>query len=510
MICKTNKITKLFYRYLISYIFLFLIPLVLFGSAFYISSFKVFKNEVEDYSKSKLYQTMGFLDEQLKNLERIAINISFNKNLYPYVIEDNSYWENGDFIELKTYLSNNVINNEIIDEIILCLNNKDFVFTSRGKVSIETLFENMVKINVKDAGLFMENIEHLEVPQMIRIPKRDKDSSLLVQETYNVFQDNENSYTFYAYPAYMYPVPQVKGDTYGTVVFKINCSKLNDIMRATLGDMVGEVHIFTDGFKELSSIESDKFLSSSNIINLLKDNSNKKISYYEGKNGKQICSTTCIENKISLIDFKSKLTDYHYVAVLNVTDYFIKVTKIQQKVLILIITVVLTGIIMSTVLAYKNYRPIWSLMKLTGSIKHNKKNNSNNNNDNDNDNVYYFKNEFDEIETSINDMFKENMMLSDKVSLQQPYVEDQIISMLLKGSLNNKNKIIDILDLCNIEFTNKYFIVLVLSICNNSESVNDVTFSELSYCMSKTRFLWKLLYFRDGKRKYSSNTEFRI
>jgi len=451
---------------------------MLFGTIIYISSFKIFKNEVEDYNKSKLYQTMELLDNQLKNLERIAVNISFNKNLYPYAIEDDDYWTNGDFLELKAYLASNTINNEIIDEIILYLNNKDIIFTSRGKTSIETLFENIIRVNAKDASLLTKKIQCLETPEIIKISKRDKDTSLLVQETYDIFQGNEKSYIFYAYPAYMYPIPQVRGDTYGSVVFRINCSKLNDIMKATLGDMVGEIHIFTNDFNELSSIESDKLLSSKEIKDVLSNSNNRQISYFEGKYGQQSCSTMYIDNKISVIDIQSKLTGYHYVAVLKVIDYFNKVAKMQQKILALLIAVVLAGIVMSTVLAFKNYRPVWSLMKLMNNIRSNKKNNK------DSDVLYYFRNEFDEIETSINNVLEENRLLSDKVSLQRPYVEDQIISMLLKGNIRNKNKAMEILSLYDIEMTNLYFAVLVLSICSNRESVNDISFSELSYCIN--------------------------
>ena len=478
MIVKANKFTKLFYRYLISYILLFLIPLTLFGTIIYASSFNIFKKEMEDYNKSKLYQTMELLDGQLKNLERIAVNISFNKNLYPYVAENDDYWEDSDFVELKTYLANNTINNEIIDEIILYLNNRDFIFTSRGKTSIETLFENIVRVNAKDANLLMNKIQCLEIPEMIKIPKRDKDASSLVQETYDVFQGNEKSYIFYAYPAYMYPIPQVRGGTYGSVVFRINCSKLNNIMKATLGDMVGEVHIFTDEFEELSSIETNKLLSLNEIKDVLNSSDNRKISIFEGIYGQQTCRTMYIGNKISLIDIQSKLTGYHYVAVLKIIDYFNKVANMQTKILTILIAVVLAGVIMSTVLAFKNYRPVWSLIKLMNSIKSNKKNN------NDNKILYYFKNEFDEIETSIHDVLEENRLLIDKVSLQQPYVEDQIISMLLKGNIRNKSKLMDILSLCDIEMTNQYFTVLVLSICNNDEGANDVSFSELSYCIN--------------------------
>ena len=81
-------------------------------------------------------------------------------------------------------------------------------------------------------------------------------------------------------------------------------------------------------------------------------------------------------------------------------------------------------------------------------------------------------------------MLEENRVLTDKVKLQRPYVEDQIISMLLKGSIHNKSKIIDILSISDIKMTNQYFTVLILSTCNNRESANDVSFSELSYCIN--------------------------
>ena len=46
--------------------------------------------------------------------------------------------------------------------------------------------------------------------------------------------------------------------------------------------MVGEVHIFTDDFEELYSIESGKLISSIEIKDVLKNGNNKQ-SYYKGK-----------------------------------------------------------------------------------------------------------------------------------------------------------------------------------------------------------------------------------
>ncbi|NMB96782.1 MAG: extracellular solute-binding protein, partial [Clostridiaceae bacterium] len=314
-----NKFTILFYRYLSSYILLFLIPLILFVFTIYKSSFRVFRKEVEDYNRNKLYQMMEVIDNQLKNLERISVNIMFNKNLYPYIAEDDSYWQNNSFEELSMYLANNTINNEIIDEIILFLNNKSFVFTSRGKMSMMTLFKNIIKIDDDNVDKLINSIEDLEEPVVLKIPKKAQNKEDLVFPMHNVFEDNEEHYTFFAYPAYLYPIPQVRSGTYGTVLFRVNFTKINNMIKTVLGDMVGDIYVFTDKCFELLSFENGNLISIDEVRSLINDNTDtgnnpKPETYSYDKIRQQVCCTINIENKgISIIKIESNMTKYNYM-----------------------------------------------------------------------------------------------------------------------------------------------------------------------------------------------------
>jgi two-component system response regulator YesN len=443
---------------------------MLFGYILYTSSFNVFRQEVEDYNKSKLYQMMSVIDNQIKNLEKVSLNIAFNNNLYPFVTEDNDYWINNNFVELKTYLVNNIVNNEIVDEIILFLDNKDFVFTSRGKTSNNTLFRNIISVKEEDIQRLTELLKSIEEPVVIKIPKKEPEPSLIDTEKHNISGDENGYYTFFAYPAYMYPIPMVKSDTYGTVLFKIDFTKLNEIMKTTLGSMAGDIYIYTDKLVELSSIEKGNLANSDEVKSIVKSRSLEQAAYSDIKFGQQACCTTYLkDNKLFVISINSSTTKYHYAVVLNVSDYFNKVTNLGRNVLVILVCVILAGFIMSILLAINNYKPVQSLIKLMNETEYKSYKRTR------------FKNEFDKIETSIYSILQENKLLINKVRLQKPYVEEQVILMLIKGNISNKDTMLELLSLSSIDMDKPCFATVVLNLKDKLEAVRSDIFTEIVF-----------------------------
>lgn len=450
------KRSGLFYNYLISYILLLLIPLSAFGAALYKSYSDTFKKEMEDYVSSKLVQAMDIFERQLQNLRKTSVNISFNKDIYPYITGSNDYWNSNELNALKQYLSDRVIYNEIVDEIYLYLKDKNAFITSRGKMSGDTLFNVILKISEEDAGLFLADRNSLKQPAMLKIPRENQGTE--AQYPYGIFKDTESEYTFLSFPASMYSFPQEEDDSYGTVYFKINCSKLKDIFKASLGNMDGEIYIFNDRFERVTYYGSgDRKLVDGEQL--------RQMVQYPEEN----LQNTMDDKEISIITMQSEDSLYRYIAVIDTKGYLSREGKMPAKLLAFLLLAVLCGVVMAVVLAFKNYKPIRLLM------------NRIRNNDFAGEPRARKRYEFDVIETSVVNMLQENLQLADKLSFQKPYVEDQVVSMLIKGTLTNKDDISRLLSKHNINMQEKYFMIAKVSICRENGQPQGIPLRELIF-----------------------------
>jgi len=156
-------------------------------------------------------------------------------------------------------------------------------------------------------------------------------------------------------------------------------------------------------------------------------------------------------------------------------SYLNRVIAMKNQVIVIICIVLLTGILLAFIFSSKNYRPIKNLFEkvnVYSAVENKEKNDVIKQ-------VYKGFNEIDGIEKIVKDIVKKNDGLIKQLNHHQAFVKDQILLMLIKGKLSNKQSMEELLSLYKMDFKYNYFFVVVISI-KKEEDGYDITASELN------------------------------
>ncbi|MEH7272949.1 helix-turn-helix domain-containing protein, partial [Neobacillus vireti] len=239
---------------------------------------------------------------------------------------------------------------------------------------------------------------------------------------------------------YLYPVARNTLTPYGMVMYFIEESTVTSLIKDTLGDFQGNAYIFDQNNHVLTSSINDKKLNQHDI---------KKLSKI--KNG--VSSIQLQSKEYSVVSVKSSVSGWTFVTVMPADQFFGKVVNLQRFLMMILISVVLSGIGVSILLGRKQYRPIHNLLDF---LNKNEKPVTNSEG----------INELDRIKVTMARVFKDHESLSEKVDTQAPIVRDQYLMRMLNGSLVDEEEINKLLDSLNLPLKKDYFFVAIVSLKN--------------------------------------------
>src|SRR5699024_9132918 len=134
-----NKKRKsmLFYKYLISYLIIFLLPFTTISIIFYNMSTNNLKKEIINSNMAKLEQVRDLTDARISELSDIAMRISFDHRLTPYKLNQ-PYSSKEGIYELINYQ----VNSSIIDALLLVYNDEKLTYSSKGTSTLDNMIDN--------------------------------------------------------------------------------------------------------------------------------------------------------------------------------------------------------------------------------------------------------------------------------------------------------------------------------------------------------------------------------
>ncbi len=83
--------SRLLYKYIVSYLLIFLVPFSVLSFIVYKNSVSSLREEIEQANISKLEQVKQLTDERMNELETLAARISYDPRLTPYMVSDDYY-----------------------------------------------------------------------------------------------------------------------------------------------------------------------------------------------------------------------------------------------------------------------------------------------------------------------------------------------------------------------------------------------------------------------------------
>lgn len=195
--------SRLFYKYIVSYMFIFLIPLTGMGYFIYNNAVTNLRTEIEAVNLDKLEQVGSFLDLQVAGLEKTAAKISVDKRLTPFMFKANDSNTIDAIEELGRYKANSAN----LEEVLFYLRGETSIYSSAGINSLDAFTKHFYKFASWNEEDFYNDINGIE--QMTIRPS----------ELVTVSNHNETRMV-----TFLFPIPYKSLQSYGTAVFMLQAA----------------------------------------------------------------------------------------------------------------------------------------------------------------------------------------------------------------------------------------------------------------------------------------------
>lgn len=416
-----------FYKYFLSYVFILVLVLSILGIVVYRNFILTMKDEVEKSNLFSVMQIRNIMDMRLKEMERIALNISFNNNLKYYKIRGDNYESLEAVRELKKYKSSN----EFIYDIALYYNydGNERIYTTNTSARLDIFFNYIYKYDNWSKADFLDIINSISLPTMYRI------SPVILNNS----QRSELA-------TYIYPLAVETVKPYTIVVFFIDKNVILDTLKNALGEYSGYVYI----------IDRQQNLIFEYSKGEIPPASSELLSRFRTILSRQGISEIDISgSNYSVANITSDYNGWSYIVARKTDQLMDKVNSSRRMFNYVITAVLILGLIIAFAFAVGQYRPWKKLMDNLTDIISSKGIKSS---------VEHYTDEFEYIIKTIKGVSNENINLAKQLKSKSTIIRNQFIINLLNGKLNGSKELQNMDDAFKIDFQYPYFLVMMFLI----------------------------------------------
>src|SRR5690625_3789936 len=404
----------LFYKYLVSYLIIFLIPFTTISIIFYYMSISNLREEIVRSNIAELEQVRELADSRMKELWDIATTISYDHRLTPYMLQE-PYPTKIGIRELTAYQANS----SFIDSLFIVYHDQKNVYSSRGTGSLENAMNNIYPFKESEKEQFRKLIKTADTPT-----------------TYPIMLDAENHHNLVSY---IFPIPPNSSASHGAVVFFVRDATFINLIDNILGDFNGNAYVFND---------SDEVIISKSVGNGLDIKQIKDVPVHES----DVFNENINGEDYAFVTVKSQKTNWTFMTAMPTAQFYEKMSSMRTTILIMLGMIGFIGVGVTIYLSLKQYQPI---QKLSHYLKQKGRGNELVNERK--------KNEFEEIKQKIEFIFEDSEKLRRRINKQEPFVRDQFLLELLKDNFATKPVVKELLQELQIRFTGNYFFVTIIA-----------------------------------------------
>ena len=321
---KSGLFSKTFVKYLSSYVFAFLVPLLLTYIFIYIYVFDTYKNEVLFNEKAKNVAFRDTMDVQIAQLYNIAQQISIED-------EFKQHYNLSPYNRMKSYekLYGYDFANSLISNIAYFQSDIDIVVTSRGTCPKEKLSRFLLKYADWPDDIMAEEIYAYKYPTWRPFEK---------MSFYNE--------SFDRYISFIYPMVSLENNAKKVLLFQI---REQDFVQIT---NIGKAN--KNGNSVILNAEGEALYSTlpltAGIKKLLPSVVQSNFSEHQTEGSGYFLSYA-----------RSGFNGFIYINILPVSTAMEKVNRLKQIVLLLFLAIILVGGAIIYVSMHINYNPVRSL-----------------------------------------------------------------------------------------------------------------------------------------------------
>ncbi|REE68883.1 AraC-like DNA-binding protein [Paenibacillus taihuensis] len=373
--------SKLFLKYIWSYLFILLIPLVLMTIFIYKNAVTNLRSEIEQSRLNQLTQAKVIVDGRIKELSEIATRITYDKRLTPYRVHDPIF--SGEAIQgLDQYKSTS----SIIDEILLYFHNDEKIYSSIGLYDFD-VFAGAYNFQNWPKDQLYHDINTVKFPTMRPVDQASKTSTSKKQDILT----------------YLVPITPNSPTPHGTVMYLIQESELSSLIDTVLGNYQGLTYILDSAGHILIDNRQGEALTDSAVKSL--------INLPPGIHERSINGEAH-----SVVSVKSETNGWIYVTAMPSSQFFSSVLHVRSFIIMLFCITVLVGAAAALLLARMQYQPISNLVEFASSKSRAERSHGG---------AAASGNELDRIRSALQEY-------SSRIDLQEPFARNHFLSMVLK------------------------------------------------------------------------------
>ncbi|MBB6729841.1 helix-turn-helix domain-containing protein [Cohnella zeiphila] len=400
--------SKLFLKYIWSYLFILLIPLVFTTIFIYENATNRLRSEIEQAHLAQLTQAKAIVDGRMKELGEIATRISYDKRLASYLVHDPIH--SGDAIDaLDQYKATS----SIIGEIYLYFHQDDKIYSSKGLNDFDVFTDNLSFRNWDKEAIYRD-LNNAKSPTMrptdIVSNSSGRQQSML---------------------AYLIPITPGNPNPHGTVMFLIKESELTSLIDSILGNYQGQTYILDDEGRIMADNRQGEALSAADTKTLF--------DHLEPGIQDRIIN----RQEHSIVSVQSESNGWTYATIMPSNQFFSSVLHVRSFIIMLLIIVVSAGAALALLLARMQYQPISTLVQLAVSKTGSKPDRSGKS-----------RNELDRIRMTLQEF-------SSRADLQEPFARQHLLSTLLKSG-SSRMLTPELRDAFDLRFDHAYHFVMVV------------------------------------------------
>lgn len=321
--------SRLLFRYALSYILIFLIPLSVVTVFIYENAVKSLRIEIEQANVNQLNQVKMTIDSRISELQEISGKIAYDERLTPYMVR-HPYYSREAIRALDSYKANS----SILEDLFLYFHGDTSIYSTLGLSDLDVAFNKIyhfpnwqldqLKLDLNDTKQLL-----MRPAEMVTIRSVRQESMLTML------------------------VPIKPNDLYpnGTLVYLMKESQLTGMMDSILSDFAGSSYILDQTKQVLTANNRGSTLEKEEIA-ILADLTPGIHSLVLG--GEQH----------SVVSVKSGENGWTYMTTMPSYQFFSRIGHIQTLILLVFSIAVITGIVAAMLLARKQYHPIKDLLKL--------------------------------------------------------------------------------------------------------------------------------------------------
>lgn len=366
--------SKLLLKYTLSYIAIFLIPLVILTVFIYQNAVQTLRSEIEQTNVNQLTQAKIVIDERMKELQDLASRIAYDKQLTPYWVH-HPYYSRESIEALGKYKATS----SIVNELFLFFRGDDKIYSTEGLENLD-VFTRRYKFHSWDKEALIGDLNTVSYPTMRPAEEVDKDTRARQSML-----------------AYLVPITPNNPNPHGTVMYLIDESNLTGLIDSILTGYEGMTYIFDNNGQVLAANHRGETISEKEVRSLFTLNPGTHSLTLNGK-------------PYSVVSVKSE-AGWTYAAAMPSSQFFSRIVHVQTVFVLVFSLVVVIGTVLAILLARKQYHPISDLMEFV-RVK----------SDGDSSRP---SDELEWIKQTLHDY-------SQRVDLQEPYARNQLLLLLLK------------------------------------------------------------------------------